>query len=276
MFRESKQSLQVFHCCDERMVPFLLWWMVCKAMLWDAVSWVTEMLSHKWKTCNSHSVTAWCGHLGKKNPGTSSLWLLQSKLFTERAVRLPWQAYRLLPRDWQMLGNPFAWFNESVGEKMVCNLGKRWKREWRKRVKCQKGTSRTLHLYEMGVISLPEVITIAPLMEMPNYWKQLINCKSSRVSRSSYLNHLLCLTQLSCSSSSITFYKKISKTCLRYRPSHVGQPRWVIQCFEFSLANKTCISEVSLLILQDDQARHTCSCSFHSYICRWTEFEITA
>lgn len=106
VFRKSKQSLQVFQYCDERMVPFLLWWMGCKAMLWDAMSWVKEMISHKWKTCNSHSMTAWCSHLGKsgctattttKKPRTSSLWLLQSKLFTARAVRLPWQAYRLLP-----------------------------------------------------------------------------------------------------------------------------------------------------------------------------------
>lgn len=174
-----------------------------------------------------------------------------------------------------MLGNPFAWFNGSIGEKMVCNLSKCWKCESQKHVKCQKGTSRTLHLYEMGVISLPEVITIAPLMEMHNYWKQLINCKSSRVARSSCLNHLLCLTQLSCSSSSLTFYKRICKTCCTYRPSHVGQPSWVIHGFEFLLANKTC-SEVSVIILQDTHARHTCSCLFHSYICRWTEFGITA
>lgn len=181
--------------------------------------------SHKWKTCNSHSVTAYCSLLEKKQQQknwTSSLRLLQSKLFTVRAVRLPWHVYRLLPRDWQMLGNPFAWFGESIGENMVSNLGKRWECESRKRVKCQKGTGRTLHLYEMGVISLPEVITIAPLMEMRNYWKQLINCESSRVARSSYLYHLLCLTQLSCSSSS-TFYKRIGKTCCTYRHSHVGQ-----------------------------------------------------
>lgn len=171
----------------------------------------------------------------------------------------PIEVYRLLPQDRQILGNPFAWFNGSVGEKMVCNLSKCWKCESQKHVKCQKGTGRTLHLYEMGVISLPEVITIAPLMEMHNYWKQLINFKSSRVARSSYLNHLLCLTQLSCSSSSITFYKRISKTCCTYRPSHVGQPSWVLPCFKFLLANKT-HSELSLLILQDAQARYTCSC----------------
>lgn len=99
---------------------------------------------------------------------TSSLWLLQSKLFTEPAVRLPWQGYRLLPQDWQMLGKPFAWFDESIGEKMVCNLGKRWKRKSQKRVKCQKGAGRTLHLYEMGVISLLEVITLHP------WWKCII------------------------------------------------------------------------------------------------------
>lgn len=181
--------------------------------------------SHKWKPGNSHSVTAYWSHLEKKKKKkkwTSSLRFLQSKLFTVRAARLPWHAYRLLPRDWQMLGNLFARFGESIGENMVSNLGKRWERKSRKRVKCQKGTGRTLHLYEMGVISLPEVITIAPLMEMHNYWKQLINCKSSRVARSSYLYHLLCLTQLSCSSSS-TFYKRIGKTCCTYRLSHVGQ-----------------------------------------------------
>lgn len=173
VFRKSKQGLQVFQYCDKRTVPFLLWWMGCKAMLWDALSWVTEMLSHKWKPCNPHPVTACCSHLGKshnnnKNPRTSSLWLLQSKLFIERAVRLPWQAYKLLPRDWQMLGNPFAWLDEYIGEKMVCNLSKHWKRKSQKRVKCQKGTGRTLHLYEMGVISLPEVITLHP------WWKCII------------------------------------------------------------------------------------------------------
>lgn len=202
--------------------------------------------SHKRKTCNCHSVTAYCSHLKKKSNKknwTSSLQLLQSKLFTVCAVRLPWHAYRLLPRDWQMLGNPFARFGESIGDNTVSNLGKRWERESRKCVKCQKGTGRTLHLYEMGVISLPEVITIAPLMEMHNYWKQLINCKSSRVARSSYLYHLLCLTHLSCSSS-FTFCKRIGKTCCTYRPSHVGQCSWVRQCFAFLITNKTYISSV--------------------------------
>lgn len=126
--------------------------------------------------------------------------------------------YRLLLWDRQMLRNPFAWFNESIGENTVSNLGKRWEHE--QRVKCQKGTGRTLHLYEMGVISLPEVITIAPLMEMHNYWKQLINCKSSRVARSSYLYHLLCLTQLEMLLL-LHLYKRIGKRCCTFR--HAGQ-----------------------------------------------------
>lgn len=185
--------------------------------------------SQRCKACNSHSVAAYCSHLGKKGnskkkrkEGTSSLQLVQSKLFSVRAVRLPWQAHRLLPWEWLMLGNPFAQFDGPIGENMVSNLGKHWEHESRRHVKCQKGTSRTLHLYEMGAISLPEVITIAPLMEMRNYWKQLINCKSSRVARNSYLYHLLCLTQLSCSSSS-TLYKRIRKRWCMYRPPHVGQ-----------------------------------------------------
>ena len=205
--------------------------------------------SHKWKTCNSHSVTAYCSYLEKKATKKRQQKKIElvhcsyCKASSLRAVRLPWHAYRLLPRDWQMLGNPFTQFGESIGENMVSNLGKRWECESRKCVKCQKGTGRTLHLYEMGVISLPEVITVAPLMEMHNYWKQLINCKSSRVARSSYLYHLLCLTQLSCSSSS-TFYKRISKTCCTYRPSHVGQRSQVIQRFVFLIANETYISSV--------------------------------
>lgn len=142
--------------------------------------------------------------------------------------------------------------------------------------KVPKGSRQNITLVWNGSNLITRGDNIAPLMEMHNYWKQLINCKSSRVARSSHLNYLLCLTQLSCSSSSITFYKRISKTCCTYRPSHVGQPRWVIQFFEFLLANKTCISEVSILILPDAWACHSCSSSFHSYICRWTEFEITA
>lgn len=139
-------------------------------------------------------------------------------------------------------GEQFARFSRCVGENIASNLGKLWEWESKRHVKCQKGTSRTLHLYEMGVISLPEVITIAPLMEMCNYWKQLINCKSSRVARSSYLYHLLCLTQLRCSSS---YYKRNSKTHHTYRPLYVGQhSEEVIQHFETTVPNKACIASV--------------------------------
>lgn len=141
-----------------------------------------------------------------------------------------------------MLGSQFARFDRSVGENMASNLSKLWEWESKRHVKCQEGSSRTLHLYEMGVISLPEVITVAPLMEMCNYWKQLINCKSSRVATTSYLYHLLCLTQLRCSSSC---YKRNSKTHSMYRPLYVGQhSKQVIQQFETTISNEACMTFV--------------------------------
>lgn len=102
--RKSKQSLQIFQYCDERMVPFLLWWMGCKAMFWDAMSWVTEVLSHKWKTRNSHSVTVWCSCLGKSHNNNNN----------KTVVRCGYcKASSLLNVLWIYLGRPMGCFHET-------------------------------------------------------------------------------------------------------------------------------------------------------------------